>query len=170
MTNGATEAFDLEVLHPDKNVSYLPKPIPTARDRQIGELLSSSISGQRIARLKRCIDEGHALVLRAFAERMASTAVRTNSPTDLRLGLIALLLALEGPDSRDALTIFPLFYDAVLRLQLNLSEFIESVRELVGDRMTEPFVQFTQRSDKSLQAMGYSEGTDNDGFRYVRNW
>lgn len=166
----ASEDFDLGILSPDRNLGYLPKPIPTERDREIGELLLSAVASQRVARLRHCLNEGSEAVLRAFAERMASTSVRSNDPAQLRLGLIALLLSWGRADSRDALTVLPLFHDAILRLSLDSSEFIESVRQVVGDRLAEPFVDFLKRSDKSLASMGYSEGADKDGFRYVRNW
>ena len=164
------ENLDLEVLNPNRNLGYLPKRIPIARDGEIDDLLSRYIARRSVARLQRCMQEGNKLVLRAFAERMASAAIRNSSPGQLRLGLIALLLTLDGLDARDGLTILPLYYDAILRLRPDPFEFTESVRQIIGDRMAVPLTEFLKRADKSLKAMGFSEGADADGFRYVRNW
>jgi len=170
MTNSPAENLDLEPLNLDQNLGYGPKPIPVSRDQEIGDLLSRCIASQTLARLHRSIQDGHAMVLRAFAERTASAAVRSGSATQLRIGLVALLLTLDGAEARDGWTILPLFYDAIARLRLDPSVFIESVRQTIGDRLVVPFAEFLRRSDKSLKAMGYSAGTDADGFRYVRNW
>ena len=170
MTNRAAEDFDLYVLDPDQNIGYLPNPIPVARDRQISDFLWHCMRNETLAKLHRSIQDGHAMVLRAFAERMASAAIRNSSSRELHLGLVALLLTLREGDVRDGLTILPLFYDAMVKLRLDPSAFSESVRQAVGDRMVMPFVEFLRRPDKNLDAMGYREGVDSDGFRYVRDW
>jgi hypothetical protein len=164
--------FDLDILRPDGNIAYLPRPIPAPRDTQIRELIALVIAGKRVARFRQCIEEGHANVLRVFAERMASAAVRNNDPQTLQLGLIALLLAWRGPDSRDALTILPLYYDASHRLGLQSAAFVHSVRQTIGDALVAPLNNFLTRAEanKSLQVMGYSADADEDGFRYIRNW
>jgi hypothetical protein len=118
------------------------------------------------------LKDGHGAVLRAFAERMASAAVRNGDQGLLRKGLIALLLSSRSPDFRDTLMIFPLFYHAARRLGLDLGPFLDSIRQTIGDPFSAPFAEFLKRpeTNKSLQVMGYAEGADNDGFRYIRNW
>jgi hypothetical protein len=170
MSADALENVDLAVLDPEDNVAYLPKPIPTVRDGEIANLLSGSIAEQSLARLQRRITDGHAAVLRAFAERMASAAVRTGSMEQLRFGLVALLLGIGRGDSRDGWAILPLFYDALLKLHEDPLAFMGSIRQVVGDSVAVPFAKFLSRSDKTLEAMGYREGADADGFRYVRTW
>jgi hypothetical protein len=172
MSNAACDEFNLGILTPDLNRAYLPQPIPTARDGEICTLLSLTIADHRVARFAHCLEDGHAMVLRAFSERMASAAVRARDPEKLRLGLIALLLAWPGPDSRDSLTILPLFCDASGILGLDSASFVATVRQSIGDQLSAPFVEFLTRSDKnqSLKSMGYSRGADKDGFRYIRNW
>jgi hypothetical protein len=170
MSNGHVSEVDLEVNDPDQNIGYLPKSIPDLRDREIEDLLSRCVASEALASLQRCVDEDHAMVLRAFAERMATTAVRNNNATQLRTGLIALLLTQAESDFRDGLMILPLYCDAIAKLHIDPSEFTDSVRQIVGNQMLVPFTEFLRRADKSLKSMGYIEGADADGFRYLRNW
>jgi hypothetical protein len=162
----------LNVLDPGANRGYLPQGIPTARDDEISDLLSKVIVEQRIVQFTRNLKDGHGAVLRAFAERMTSAAVRNGDQGLLRKGLIALLLSSRSPDFRDTLMIFPLFYHAAGRLGLDLGPFLDSIRQTIGDPFSAPFAEFLKRpaTNKSLQVMGYAEGADNDGFRYIRNW
>jgi hypothetical protein len=163
---------ELKVLEPDANHGYLPQAIPTSRDDDIARLLSQILAEDRVARVVRQVGQGHSAVLRVFAERVATAAVRSRDPGLLRLGMIALLLSWRGPDSRETLLIFPLFYDAIQRIGLDSESFVATIRQLVGDQLIAPFVQYLQRPEpsKSLKAMGYAVGSDQDGFRYVRNW
>jgi hypothetical protein len=172
LSNATTNEFDLDILRPEANIAYLPRPIPVSRDSEIRDLISRVIAGQRIARFRQCIDEGHANVLRVFAERMASAAVRNNDPQTLNIGLIALLLAWSGPDSRDALSVLPLFYDATHLLGRQPTTLVDSLRQTIGDALVAPLSHFLTRSEanKSLHVMGYGTGADEDGFRYIRNW
>jgi hypothetical protein len=118
------------------------------------------------------LQEGYDVVLRVFAERMASAAVREKDPSLLRLGLIALLLSWSVSDYRESLMVMTLFYDAVGRLGLDMDSFTTEIRETIGDGLLTPVAQYLKRSEKnkSLQSMGYSAGADSDGFRYLRNW
>lgn len=164
------ESSDLHSLNPEENLGYLPKPIPVPRDGEIAALLSRTISEHSLAKLQRRMTDGHATVLRAFAERMATAAVRSRDPEQLRTGLVALLLAIGSTDSREGFLLLPLFFDAMLKLGIDPSSFAHSMRHVVGDRLVAPYSEFMSRSDKTLASMGYEEGADNEGFRYVRNW
>jgi hypothetical protein len=170
MSTGHSETIDVAMLNPSENIGYLSKPIPDSRDLEIGNLLRRYLFDRSLLHLRRCINDDHARVLRAFAERSASGAVRNNDPEQLRVGLIALLLALSQTESREGLMILAVIYDAMLRLRLEPSAFSDSVRQVVGELLISPFANFMTRSDKTLRAMGYEEGADSDGFRYVRNW
>src|SRR6201999_1450563 len=99
-----TDAFDLRPLQPEINSGYLPQPIPTARDADIRALLSQAMESRSIARLSHCLRDGELIVLRAFAERMATLAVRTRDPATLEDGLIALLLS-TSPNSRESMIV-----------------------------------------------------------------
>jgi hypothetical protein len=164
--------IDLHVLDADANRGYLPMTIPIARDREIGQVLSQVVAERGISNLARSLQNGRELVLRAFAERMASLAVRNGDLESLRLGLIALLLSSRGPDLRDSIAVVPLFYDAIARLGVDLHSFVATVQEAVGDLLCKAFLDFSKRSDfeMGLEIGGYSASSDADGFRYLRNW
>jgi hypothetical protein len=172
MSNTSAKAVDVKILEPDENRGYLPLPIPAPRDGEIVALLSQVVDENRLAGFARQLVEGHARVLRVFAERAAAAAVRNSDPALLRLATIGLLLSWRGPDSRETLLIFPLIYDAIRRMGIDIELFVTSIRQIAGDQLVAPLIEFLKRSerDKSLQVMGYTAGTDRDGFRYVRNW
>ncbi|MHB1954482.1 MAG: hypothetical protein ACYCOU_12115 [Sulfobacillus sp.] len=164
--------MDIKILEPSVNRGYMPQPIPVSRDNEIAELLSRVVAENRVARFARELSEGHAAVLRAFAERMATASIRKRDPALLQLAMIGLLLSWRGPDYRETLAVFPVLYHAILRMELDIEAFIASIRQNAGDQMTSPFIEFLARSehDKTLEVMGYAVGADRDGFRYVRNW
>jgi hypothetical protein len=170
--NSSQGELNLDILEPRLNIAYLPQPIPAPRDSEILDLLSRAIADRRVARFRGSIKEGHANVLSAFSERMVSTAVRKKDLDVLSLGLIALLLAWRETDFKESLPIMALYCDAIRILGLNSTSLVDSVRQVLGDVLIEPLVAFLARSEanRSLQAMGYSRASDNDGFRYIRNW
>jgi hypothetical protein len=166
------DTMDLSILEPNANHGYLPRPIPAQRDNEIAALLSQVLAQDRLAQLAQQLVEGHAVVLRVFAERMATAAVRNDDLALLRLGTIGLLLSWRGPDNRETLLVFPVLLDAIRRIGADVGAFVTSIRQTVGDQLASPFIEFLQRSerDKSLQAMGYITATDQEGFRYLRKW
>jgi hypothetical protein len=170
--NSGNSSLNLDILEPSLNIAYLPQPIPVSRDREIFDLLSRAIADNHVARFRGAIKEGHANVLSAFSERMASMAVRQKDLDVLSRGLVALLLAWRETDSKESLPIMALYCDAIRILDLNSVSLVDSVRQILGDVLVEPFVAFLARSEanRSLQAMGYSRASDHDGFRYIRNW
>lgn len=172
MSDTSVNAGDLSILDPTINRCYLPLPIPVPRDYEIVALLSRVVAENRLARFTRQLEEGHAVVLRVFAERVAAAAVRSGDTALLHWAVIGLLLSWRGPDCRETLVVFPVLYDAILRMGIEVGPFVASIRQTVGDQMAQPMNEFLRRSDhdKSLQAMGYTIGTDRDGFRYIRNW
>jgi hypothetical protein len=172
MSNTSAIAVDVKILEPDANRGYLSQPIPASRDDEIVALLSQVVAESRLARFARELVEGYAVVLRVFAERVATAAVRNSDPSLLRLAAIGLLLSWRGTDCRETLVVFPVMYDAILRMGIDIEPFIVSIRQTVGDQLAGPLIEFLNRSerDKSLQVMGYTVGADHDGFRYVRNW
>jgi hypothetical protein len=171
MSDISANAIDV-ILEPGTNRGYLSQPIPAPRDGEIVALLSQVLAENRLARFAGQLMEGHAIVLRVFAERIAAAAVRDSNPELLRLAMIGLLLSWLGTDCRETLVVFPVLYDAIQRMGVEIGSFVASIRQTVGDQLASPLIEFLKRSerDKSLQAMGYTTGTDRDGFRYVRHW
>lgn len=156
-------------LLPAENHGYLSLPIPAPRDAEIADLLATTPAAKLAAKLGA---EVHWPVLRAYAERMASLAVRERDPQALRRGLLALALAGLGSGSLDALAELPLFHDAAGRLDEDPAPLFRSVGEIAGGGAAATLESFLARSaeDRSLAAMGYEAGRDEGGFRYQRTW
>lgn len=155
----------LQILSSAQNHGYLPLPIPAPRDAEIDDLLASTPVSALAA-------EEHWPVLRAYAERMASLAVRERDPEILRRGLVALGLAGLGQGSADALTELPLFHDGAERIGEDAGRLFRSVGAELGGAVEAAVEAFLARSpeDRSLDAMGYRAGHDAGGFRYQRTW
>ena len=84
MIGNTSADFDLEILSLERNLAYLPKPIPLPRDEEIQDLLLRCIENRTLMALQRRIGEDQAMVLHAFAERMASAQDERNSQPDAR--------------------------------------------------------------------------------------
>ncbi|HKX84484.1 MAG TPA: hypothetical protein VJL58_09710, partial [Pyrinomonadaceae bacterium] len=111
-------------------------------------------------------------VFLAFAERMASLAVRLNSHKPLMTAMIAMFLQIGIGDVREDIIVLTLIHDASKRVGTDPGfVFLESARQFGLDD-TSGLEAYLRRSDdsKSLKSMGYSEGADEDGFRFVRLW
>jgi hypothetical protein len=102
---------------------------------------------------------------------MASWAVRTRERETLKTGLVSLSLGGLG-ESRDSLTILPLFFHAANKLGLDPAELFREVAASASPAAAEVLEGFLHREpeDQTLEAMGYREGRDADGFRYERTW
>lgn len=162
---------DLDRLEADRNPGYLPRPIPQPLDEEIRGLLAPVLDGGWSDLRARVAPEHHS-VLRVFAERMASLAVRRRDPGLLKLGLVALALAGLDSGSREALAIVPLVYRSAERLDVDPDGLFEEVARHVGDAAAAQLRAFPQRGPhaRSIGAMGYEEARDEDGFRYLRTW
>lgn len=162
-----TEPAALEILEVGRNAGYGPLPIPTSRDGEISELLRAS----EISELAGLVTRDHFDVLRSYAERMASQAVRLKDPGTLALGLTALGLAGLG-GSRDALAVLPLFHHAAKTIGVVPGGIFRAVASAIGGEAGSVLESFLDRTeeDRSLEAMGYRVGRDAGGFRYERTW
>lgn len=118
------------------------------------------------------ISEDQRFTLLAFAERMATSAVRHKDPNLIHLGLLALGLDGWKSDWRDNATILCLHYDAALRLSIDPEQVFRNAGCLLSDKVNRSFSEFLARTDedKALDAMGYATGRDEGGFRYKRDW
>jgi len=70
------------------------------------------------------------------------------------------------------LPIVALHYDAAKRIGAGPDNIFESAARLLPEKPASALRSFLRRSahDKSLEAMGYIVGNDDDGFRYQRTW
>jgi hypothetical protein len=109
-------------------------------------------------------------VLAVFAERAAALAVRRQDSLDLRAGLLAAVAAhATTDDPREVIPAFALLYRAAeLTGQDPAAEFGTAAR-LTGSPVPLAFLDRDPR-DRTIQAMGYEESEDEQGFRFRRTW
>jgi hypothetical protein len=163
------EAFDLLILEPSLNEGYLDEPIPSGRDEEISLPIAAAERDGRLRELAGHLSETHVSVLLAFAERMASLAIRLGDPGVMRRGLIAACLPIEVADRREVLLVLPLLWRTAERLGLDAVSEFTAVDRTVG---CEELARFAARrpEDRTIESMGYVEARDDDGFRYERTW
>jgi hypothetical protein len=160
------------VLEGALGTAYSRQPIPSGIDDALGEALArlSACDDVERAFLADGIAGDHARVLKLFAERMASLAVRRGDPAPLRSGLAALLIAARSEDVREILLVLSLLHDAAVKVSGSAEEIFGQAGAVFGQ--AELLDGFLKRSDaaKRIEAMGYEESETEDGFLYVRTW
>ncbi len=185
---GAPAALD-----PSANAGYLHWPLPGPRDDEIRDLVaalvgagpggagpggavaggSGTAGGVAAGSPAAGLSGEHATVLSAFAERMATLAVRQGATEPLTPGLHAAAVALAAADDRrDVLPVLALLYRAAELTGADpRAAFAGAARDL-PPAIADPVLGFAARSheDRSLDAMGYVERHDPTGFRFDRAW
>jgi hypothetical protein len=152
-------------------IRYGPAPIPDERDGLVGAFVSQVVAGDPAALAK--LGAGPSVrgqqVLLAYAERMASLAVRRHDQGILVLAVDALLIGGLDDGDREALMVLPLIEDSARRLDAALEEVFRSAGPLAGRRGAVLLKEWLGRApeDRTLECMGFREGADADGFRYV---
>lgn len=157
----------------DSNRGYGSLPIPKQRDKEISQLLRTWIEldepGRKASAAQ--ITDEQSRILLAYSERMASLAVRERKGDFLFLGLVALGLAGGLEDWRQCLLRATLLFDAAQRIGSDPNPVFEKVAAVLPHEETASELrQFLARSaeDKSIEAMGFAAGSDEQGFRYQR--
>jgi hypothetical protein len=158
----------------DRTDGYGRRPIPDAVDAEIRGLVRYLSDADPVTRdaLLSMMTERHGFVLLAFAERMASLAVRSWNPEFVREGLEALAFGTRLVYFKEAVSILSLLYRSLTKLGVNATAFFAGAVGL-GDELFDSLVRaFPSRDeqDRAIEAMGYTEGLDQDGFRYARAW
>jgi len=157
----------------DSNRGYGSLPIPKPRDKEISHLIRTWIELDeplRKASAAQMTDEQTRILL-AYSERMASLAVRERKSDFLFLGLVALGLAGGLEDWRQCLLRASLLFDAAQRIGSDPNPVFEKVAAVLPHQETaRELRQFLARpaEDKSIEAMGFAAGSDEQGFRYQR--
>jgi hypothetical protein len=88
------------------------------------------------------------------------------------MGMMGMFLQIGTGDVREDILRLTLIHAAVQKLGIDpCFVFLESARQFGLDD-TSGLESYLNRSDedKSLASVGYVEGTDKDGFRFVRRW
>lgn len=88
------------------------------------------------------------------------------------MAMMAMFLQIGTGDVREDISILTLVHAAVHKLGLDPRAVFTGSAQQFGLTYTSGLEAFLGRSDedKSIDSMGYVEGTDEDGFRFVRTW
>lgn len=153
---------------------YGPAPIPCVIDEEVSDIVDffyASDADDRQAMLAKMI-AAHGFVLIAFAERMAARAIRENRPELITHGLAALRISANLVYFKEALPVVSLLYRSIQKLGLDARTVFGGAYGSEADDLGKVLDEFLCRSDedRGIEAMGYIEGTDQDGFRYQRAW
>jgi hypothetical protein len=159
------------ILEPKNNIGYGREDLSCARDDQIRKLILDLTQSRSFEEVTRLVPRYADRVLSAYAERAASLAVRRQDDAELRAGLIAAAIALAlTDDQREVLPAVALLYRAATMVGRDADREFAAVNDLTGDCAPE-LVAFTRRAprDRMIQAMGFDEGADENGFRFIEN-
>lgn len=174
MPSNAFTFSDIEWLNAAENCGYGALPIPHSRDYEIEELIYRWIALDEAPRQQTAatIVDDQRFTFLAYSERMASLSVRKNNEGFAFLGLLAMGLDGWRYDWRDNAALICLHYDALLKIGIQPDVIFNRASYYLSSKVAAALSTFLLRSaeDKSLNAMGYEEGSDNDGFRYRRTW
>jgi len=165
------EPSEADLLGSDQAIGYGPRPLPDPLDEKIRHLIEARERAGRLPDLAGALSLRQARVLLAFAERMASLAVRSADPAVLRQGLLAWSVGAPAEDPRDAVLILPLLWSAAEKLRLDpAAEFRAAAGRAPAS--SPGLESFASRSpeNRRIEAMGYVESADAGGFRYQRTW
>jgi hypothetical protein len=162
-------------LNPARLAGWGASRIPNAIDDEITDVINGYLElddgGKR--KVREGVERDQKFVFLAFAERMASLAIRQRSQEPLMMGMVAIFLQVGTGDVREDILILTLIHAAAQKLGIDpRSVFLESARKSGMHDTTSGLDAFLARSDedKSIESMGYTEGVDSDGFRFLRLW
>jgi hypothetical protein len=164
----------LQLLDSKQSNGYGNLPIPCAIDDEVHALVAHLVALDPAGRrdLLSRMTQRHGYALLAFAERMAALAVREVRPELVDIGLSAAAISADLVDFRDALMVLSLLYRSAEKLGLDPSAAFAKVESFGNQYFDECIRRFPHRAeaDRSIQAMGYVESEDQEGFRYQKTW
>lgn len=166
-------AAALDAVSQDRAVGYCDEPIPCELDGVVASLvdgLVKSTLGVREQMLDDWFDHWQQGALRTFCVRLCSLAVREHS-TEL-VGTALTAVALEGfrLDPRDGgYQSLAVAHHTARVLEADPDKLFAAAGTFANPAMQEQLRAFLLRTDLDgiLAIMGYAEGSDGDGFRYV---
>ena len=154
--------------------AYTKQRIPSELDAALAELVDAFRKGNPISRfsIRRRVSDQHSAILWAFSERMASLAVRERSRERILQGLAGLVLEGCEEDWRDCIIRLAPLYDAALKIGASPDELFREAASYAGGEARKLLLGYLKRTPENLSitAMGYSEGADEDGFRYFHQY
>jgi len=166
--NALAEQLALATWSGDYNGSHY-LPIPHPRDEPVEALLRAYRADPQSDGAWVYADSEVQWVLLSYAERMAALAVRLRSQPVLELAVLALGLVRPW-DGREKLIVLPTPWRSAEILGVDARSLFERIAAEVPEPGRSDLIEFARRAPhaQSLSCMGYREGTDQDGFIYVR--
>jgi hypothetical protein len=153
---------------------YGPSALPDTRDKAVGDFVEGLIAAgpTAVTAALSSITDKARQVLCAYAERMASLAVRRRDRDVLLRAVVALVLGGLDENRLESLMVMAPIQDAAERLGLDLPELFEAASNVVGHPGTVNLMLWLTRKpeDRSLASMGFVVAEDGDGFRYKLDW
>ena len=164
--------FDPGALSQGSYGAYRSARFPDDRDAELDGYVAGLMSGGPAA-VKKALDavsEPGRTVLRAYAERAASRAVREQAPDLLVRALVALVVGGLDFNAFEALIPMAAVEDAGYRIGAEPGEFFGTAADLVGPTGTVSLFLWLARNpaERSLEYMGLAADSDESGFRYRR--
>lgn len=153
-----------------KDPPYYNRPIPCDFDRRIGNLIHTFIDASPEWRelLLASVAKNWSGWFFAFSDRMAALGVREKSYDRLLDGLLALLIEGGKFDLRENIVSLGLHYHSATIIGVNPARLFEVAASYGENVVADQMLEFLTRKpeERSLRAMGFVEGVDDDGFRY----
>lgn len=154
--------------------AYGPAKLPCARDREVQEFVDDlrSRGPRAVSDAVAAVSEMGRRVLQAYAERMASLAVRTRDADQLVRALVAIVVGGLDDNAYEAMMVMPLIEDGARRIGIEPQDVFEKAAAVVGHPGTANLVLWLSRKpeDRTLASMGFIESSDKEGFRYKLDW
>ena len=149
-------------------------PLPSPLDKVMADFLSGITNPADFAEHRAALQATvPGTVTLAYAERMASLAVRRQDKKSLRSGLVAVALAwLLVDDHREVWPVMALLYRAAEMVGADPAAEFAAAGTLGGADVATALAEFAARPapDRSIADMGYEPGDDAQGFRFLRTW
>ena len=158
----------LSALDLPRSEGYYGNPIPCRDDSRIGRAVKAFTIAQPVwqASFREAVDHDRADLLCVWSERVASLAVRLDSPRPLVLGLVGLSLASDA-EVGESMLIAPLHRRSAEKLGASPDRLFDEAAgqtDLPGAR----WLREARDSEDQVEDAGYVEDEDGDGFRYLR--
>lgn len=166
--------FDTTVQRDRRFDGYGPSAFPNSLDAEVAALVDTwrGAGPSAVAEAIAESSEGGRSVLRAYAERMASLAVRESSRDLLLNAVVANVVGGLSTNERESLLVMAPIEDAASRIGVDLPGLFEDAASCVGHPGTVNLMVWLTRTpeNRSLATMRFVADEGADGFRYVLRW
>jgi hypothetical protein len=170
----AVRRFRTEVDSPFRKNPFVRQPFPTDLDEAISDLIGRFVDADRGERLQFWEmlqpTREQSQVLLAYAERMATQALRQADVALIREGLIAVQLEGKRDDWRETIISLTLLYDAITRLHAPAADMFHRVAKLAPKlEVSESIRKYSQRApaNRTIESMGYELRMSGQGVAYM---